>query len=129
MKITPELKLKLLNEANFNIKTHQELIELNHGGVAYKVPGIRWNEICLDLSTDLELYYECELWIKKIANMCRDNSYNKSYKVNIGPFEGLWPTQCDRAALTVNFLADTIQHGRKHWKDWFIQEGEEHAPQ
>ena len=125
MNISPELKLKLINEANFMIEQHQETFDYNYRGSIYKVPGISWSEILLDLSNDEELYYECEVWCKQIIYI---NNLSKSYKINLGPFEGLWPTQCNKDTKVVNFLADQIHYGRKNWRDWFIQ-GEEHASQ
>jgi hypothetical protein len=121
MNISPELKLKLINETNFIFENHQETFDFNYRGSVYKVPGISWNDICLDLSKDPKLYYECEIWYKELFNRESSDSSNKSYKINIGPFEGLWPTQCNSRTFVVNFLADAIHYGRKNWKDWFIQ--------
>lgn len=120
-KISHKLKLKLLDEREVRVVHHLEKTEINFQGMKHQVPGISWHEISLDLRNDPELFSECEEWQLTISSF-------KDYKLNIGQFEGLWPVQCNQKSMIVNFLADAIYTGRKHWKDWFM-EGEEHAPQ
>ncbi len=126
IKISHELKLKLLDEQKVNVIKHVEQIQSNFAGKIYKIPGMSWNEITLDLKDNSELFSECEEWCN-IRSTYFKTSY-KAYKIDIGQFEGLWPVQCNQKTMVVNFLADDIYPGRKNWKDWFV-EGVEHAPQ
>ncbi|MCK5613089.1 hypothetical protein KAR91_65050 [Candidatus Pacearchaeota archaeon] len=126
IKISHELKLKLLNEKEVNVVRHVEQRDLNFEGRTYQVPGLSWHEITLDMKDTPELFSECEEWIR-LQKTYFSTSY-KAAKINIGQFEGLWPVQCNQKTMVVNFLSDTIYPGRKDWKDWFL-EGEEHAPQ
>jgi hypothetical protein len=123
--LSHKLKLKLLNEKEVHIVRHQETYDANHFGKSIKVPGVCWFEISIDLSDDPDLFNECLEWMTKHQTYFKTS--HCACKLNIGPFEGLWPTQCNCGTMTVNFLADEVYYGRKNWKDWFI--GECHAPE
>jgi hypothetical protein len=123
--LSHDLKLRLLDESKINITCHQEHSEIQFMGQPHKIPIMSWYEITVDFSDRPELFEECVTWQDIIVKYL-STSHN-SYKLSIGPFEGLWPRQCNLMSLTVNFLADEVYYGRKNWKDWFI--GEEHASQ
>lgn len=116
-KISPELKLMLLDETMVKVESHMETVDYNFRGRVFKMPGMSWNEISMDLYDLPDLFSQCEEWYK-----------DGPYKIDIGQFEGLWPVQCNSKTMIVNFLSDTVKPGTKNWKDWFIQ-GEEYAPQ
>ena len=123
IKLSHNLKLRLLDQKGINVTCHQEHSDLQFRGQSYKVPLMSWYEITVDFSEKPELFEECVEW-QNIISKYLSTSHN-TYKLNIGPFEGLWPTQCNSMSLTVNFLAEEIYWERKNWKDWFI--GECHA--
>jgi hypothetical protein len=123
LKLSPELKMKFLDEKNLKIDMRQEFHEIKGlGGTTHNIPSIRWIEVILYLHDDPELFEECKEWIRLI----RDSVYFKTSsfttaKLTVGPFEGLFPTQCIGESKEVHFLTDSYHSGKGHWKDWFIQ--------
>lgn len=114
MNISSDLKMKLIEETNFSIEHKVEKIDVNVRGQMVSFPGSRWTELTLDLSNDSHLFYECVNWL------------SKQKKIDIGPFEGIWPSKCDFQNLEVKFFVDLINPDKKNWRDWFLQ-GEEYA--
>jgi hypothetical protein len=122
-KISHELRLKILDKAR--LESHMTPIEMNHHGQKFKVPGITFNELLLDLRDCPELFAECEVW--KHTRMTKFDSRIDT-KVTTGEYDGIWPTVCDRGKMSVKFLVDAFHPGRQNWRDWFM-EGEEYASQ
>jgi len=85
------------------------------------------SEITFDVDLeDEKLSKECLIWIHHIETYFK-TSYN-SLKLDIGPFEGLWPIKGHYNSTMVTFRADWFDPDRKNWRDWFI-EYTENAPQ
>ena len=120
-KISHQLRLRILDVSKAKLECHMTPIEVNFRGVKHKVPGITWNELILDLNDSPELFDECENWLEN-----RRSQFD--CKLNMGEYDGMFPSICDRSDMSVTFLVDSISFGRKNWRDWFM-EGEEHASQ
>jgi hypothetical protein len=117
--ISHELKLRLIDESNMQINHHVEQLDMTFEGKSYKVPAKSWIEIVIDFKDTPDLFLECELWYSTIMTYFK-TSYT-ACKIDIGQFEGLWPTSFDFENMTVNFLADYVRPGRKDWRDWFCK--------
>jgi hypothetical protein len=100
--------------------------ELQFRGKTFKVPGVTWSEVILDLIDEPQLFQECEDWIINIQS----NTVEKTsdIKVTVGEYVGLWPSICDKKNMRVTFLIDVFHLDKKDWRDWFL-EGEEYASQ
>jgi len=121
-KISHKLRLKLLDHDKMRAEGHMTPQELSYHGLKIKVPGVSWTEVTLDLRDEPDLFDECENW--KHVRMTYFTRVDT--KITIGPYEGLWPTVCDKKNMRVKFLVDSYDAGRRDWRDWFIQ-GEEYA--
>ena len=81
-------------------------------------------DIVLDLSDEPECLQACIDWCNIITTYFK-TSY-KAYRIDIGPYEGLWPISCDPNGK-VQFHLDNVDQERKDWKDWFIKGDFEYA--
>jgi hypothetical protein len=120
-----KLKLKFLHEENIQIHQHVDFHDVEICKRKVRLPGMSWVEIILNLKHDPELFKECFDWYKKQSAYFK-TSYS-AMKVDIGPFEGLFPSDCDIENLSVTFLVDDYIPGKKSWKDWFIIGEEQYA--
>jgi hypothetical protein len=124
-RISHKLKLRILDTDKARFESHMTPLKYKYRGKEIKVPGVKWNELILDLRDELQLFRECEIWrhvrMRRTEERC-------DTKITMGEYEGLWPTICDKRNMKVTFLIDVIHLGRKDWRDWFM-EGEEYASQ
>lgn len=114
MDISHELKMMLIT--NTEVHTHIEKMDFNFEGKTYRIPAMKWFEIKLDLQKYPKLFSECEHWY----------DIRMPLKIDLAQFKGLWPVQCNRNTMVVNFLADSITRKNQTWKDWF-EKGVAHA--
>lgn len=71
---------------------------------------------------ELNLLQEVVEWIQHIQSYFKTS--HETYKVDIGRFEGVFPTSCETNMFSgseVEFSIDNIKP--ESWRDWFIQEG------
>jgi len=117
IKIPYELKLKFLSEEGLTVSFDSEIIDCN--GVRTAIPFGPVNyQIKLILSDEPHLIEFCNDWIDKIQKYFK-SSY-KTFKVNIGSYEGLWPVEMVDGVVI--FRIDTYNKERRDWKEWFIKE-------
>lgn len=105
-----------------NVTDPLEYID-NHG-IRCAIPAHGYVQIIIDLSENENLYHdleECEKWMNTI-NTYFSTSY-KTYRIDIGPFIGLYPVKVDFTDYKVIFHAEDFYY-KPTWKDWFIQEGD-----
>lgn len=120
-------KLKLL-KGKMSVS---EVIEPVHftdsKGVSHSIPGSRYVLAVVDLSDHPDPEYDteqCKRWMK-IINTYFSTSYY-AYRVDIGPFKAIYPTEVYENKI--HFHAEEFEH-KPTWRDWFIVEGDENAPQ
>jgi len=91
-------------------------------GILYKVPGETHYMVQIDLTDEPESLRACYEWIRIIQTYFK-SSYT-AYRVDIGPYQGLWPTDVTEISnrLIVHFQLDYVDTKRGNWKDWFIRE-------
>lgn len=90
------------------------------GGMTQTFSGIIHCKVVLDLSNDPECFNACTVWI----DMVRTDYTVESYKVDIGSYVGLWPSEAQGNGI-VTFIMDKYDTSRQSWKDWFIIEEKE----
>jgi len=74
-----------------------------------------------------KLVKECLIWMHHIETYFK-TSYD-AYRIDIGPFRGLWPVTAYYNSVGVTFRADSYNPKYKNWKDWFEIEEVENPPQ
>lgn len=121
VRIPYELILKFLTFEGLDSRMDKYDI-VGVGGVTYSVPGEKYHMIQMDLTDEPKLLSACYEWIRVIETFFK-SSYT-AYKVDIGPYEGLWPTDVTKIAnrLIVHFQLDNVEVGKENWKDWFVRE-------
>lgn len=125
VKIPYALRLKFLSMEG--LSSHTEMIEMLDGNYQHNVvAGKTTNQVDLNLSNEPELLKVCIEWHRIIQAYFR-YSY-KAYRFDIGPYEGLWPIEIGSNGM-VRFNVDNVELGKENWKDWFIKEDMEYAPQ
>jgi hypothetical protein len=124
IKIPYDLKMKFLTMEGFRMDV--DYYEINVMGTKQKQPGKEMISIELDLHNEPELLDCCIEWMHVVQNEFIDNSF-LFYKVDIGPYVGLWPRSISDEGL-VNFNVDIADSRRGNWKDWFIEGDIEYAP-
>ena len=112
VKISHELKLKLLEYEK--IEAFSQSPYLSNFNIQFKIK-----------ITDQKILKECEKWIREINRFFK-SSYEAA-KINLGPYEGLWPIYLEGDKVT--FRADVYHKNKSSWKDWFVIEEIEDPPQ
>lgn len=116
VKIPYDLKMKFLSLEGLNSEIEKD--EINMEGVIQTLPGRVIHSIELDLSNEPICLKACFDWFTLIDTYFK-TSY-KAYRLDIGPYEGLWPVSFDVDGV-VKFHVDDVDLKRKDWKDWFIK--------
>jgi len=122
--ISHKLKLKFLYKQGLKVNQRIEFYDVEAQGQTVKLPRISWTEVILDLENEPQLFKECCEWLRLQSTYFK-TSY-RAMKINIGPFEGLFPSECDFKNSIVTFLVDDYIPEKTCWKDWFV-EGEQYA--
>lgn len=131
------MKIKLSKELVWVLKTLQGKISVsnvtepieyidNHG-IKKACPGVQYVQTTIDLSENKNVYndlIECEKWMNTISTYF-STSY-KAYRIDIGPFIGLYPVKIDMNEKLICFHAEDF-HYEPTWRDWFIPEGDVYA--
>lgn len=128
VKIPYELKLRFLNLEG--LESNMPTTTVYNNGNAIKVPsGYMEHDLKLELDGDSRELEECKKWIKVIETYFKTSYGLGGYKIDIGPYEGLWPTHIDYSVFadepliaTVHFRLDNVNLQKRSWKDWFIRE-------
>lgn len=128
MKVNIPYKLKEKFLSMEGLSSHTTMNEIAAIGSYNKVmiPGKTTNQVDLDLSNEPELIKVCIEWNRLIQTYFK-SSY-KAFRINIGPYEGIWPISIGADGM-VNFSIDSVYPDRKDWKDWFIKEDFDYAPE
>ena len=127
MKVNIPYKLKEKFLSMEGLSSHTEMIEMLDGNGQHMVmPGRTTNQVDLDLSNEPELIKVCIEWNRLIQTYFK-TSY-KAFRINIGPYEGIWPISIGADGM-VNFSIDAVYPDRKDWKDWFVKEDFNYAPE
>jgi len=124
VRIPYELKLKFLNMEGL-ISEIQTIEFKMMNGIIRTIPTTMDHIIILDLSDYPECFKACCEWNRIIESYFK-TSYT-AYKLNIGPYEGVWPYEISEDGI-VKFRLDEVYPDKKNWKDWFIKEDFEYAP-
>jgi len=124
VKIPYELKLKFLNMEGLSAEKDIVDIVANKSSLPIRVSGPTYYDLKLDLNNEPELLKICIDWYDIIDKYFR-TSY-KAYRINIGPYEGLWPVKIEPSGV-VHFHVDNADVEKKNWKDWFVKEDVEYA--
>ena len=92
------------------------------GSILYKVPGETHYMVQIDLTDEPDSLDACIKWITVIETYFK-TSYG-AYRINIGPYEGLWPTDVTiiNNRDIVHFQLDNVDTTKGTWKDWFVKE-------
>jgi len=123
VRIPYELKLKFLSMEG--LISELQTIQVQMHGIIKTVPTAMDHRIELDLSNYPDSWEVCCEWNRIIETYFK-TSY-KAFKIDIGPYEGLWPYIISEDGI-VKFRLDEVYSERKDWKDWFIKEDFEYAP-
>ena len=127
MKVNIPYKLKEKFLSMEGLSSHTEMIEMLDGNGQHMVmPGRTTNQVDLNLSNEPELIEVCIEWNRLIQTYFK-TSY-KAFRINIGPYEGIWPISIGADGM-VNFSIDAVYPDRKDWKDWFVKEDFNYAPE
>lgn len=126
MKVRIPYKLKEKFLTLEGLTSEMQTIEFKMmNGIRQTIPTCMDHTIELDLKNEPELLEACIKWNRIIESYFK-TSYT-AYKLNIGPYEGLWPYEISEDGI-VKFRLDCVYPDRKDWKDWFIKEDFEYAP-
>jgi hypothetical protein len=108
--------------------TATDKAEYVDNGIIYSVPGETHYMIQIDLTDEPESLSACYKWIRIIETYFK-TSYS-AFRIDIGPYEGLWPTDVTEIAnrTIVHFQLDNVDTKRGNWKDWFVKEDRIIAP-
>lgn len=126
IKIPHKLRMKFVTMEGFRM--HREYYNINVMGmpVPHQALGEPMISIELDLHDEPELLDSCIAWQRAVENDFVENSF-LFYKVDIGPYEGLWPRSISDEGI-VNFNVDVADTRKGNWKDWFLEGDIEYAP-
>ncbi len=123
VKLSHELKTKILNQDRIESRSTAVPQFMFIGGTHIQR---EWHVyFSIRITGNKKLITECNKWVSHIETYFK-TSYD-ALKVDIGAFQGLWPTHVNRGR--VYFRADMYDSTKKSWKDWFIVEEIEDAPQ
>jgi len=117
MKISHELKMKIITAGYEGTKITQHHSEFVLGGTVVSVPLYQEVELSLNLNVNFDLLKECMSWYELIMD-----SFSSEMKGDIGYFKGLYPIKVDIMKSVVTFSADVFNSENQNWKDWFITE-------
>jgi len=124
IKIPHELRMKFVTMEGFSM--HMDYYNVNVMGWQQKIPGHQMISVELDLHNEPELLDCCIAWQQIVNDYLVENSYQE-YKINIGPYTGLWPRSISDEGI-VNFNVDVADSRSGNWKDWFVEGDIEYAP-
>lgn len=117
MKISHELKMKIITSEREHLKITQHHNKIDFGGKAISIPLYQEVELSLNLNVNFDLLKECISWYELIKD-----SFCSEMKADIGHFMGLYPIEIDIIKSVVTFTADSFNLNNQTWKDWFITE-------
>lgn len=123
VKIPYDLKMKFLSLEGLEIERDSYDIP-GFGGTYQTVPGPTYYSVDLDLSEHPECYKACIDWYNVIMTYFKTSL--KAYRIDIGPYTGLWPVMID--GMVVKFSMDDADLERQDWTDWFVKGDFEYAP-
>ena len=125
VKIPHALKLKFLSLEGLSVEKDMQDMTPVGSFTPIRVPGPTYYNLKLDLSNEPELLKICIDWYD-IIDKYFQTSY-KAYKIDVGPYEGLWPVEIEPAGI-VHFQLDNADVRNKDWRDLFVKEDIEYAP-
>lgn len=103
MDLPLSIKIKILGCKN-QFDPNKNLNPAIQGNINLKVDG-----------NDLEF---CIEWMKRILKNELTSYGPNNYKVDVGPFVGIWPCEINKnkVSLSVDYFDET----KEDWRDWFV---------